>query len=97
MKPIARYVLASWRCCARERPATPGRRCAPRPLAEVSAAIIPANGFPLYYVDANGLALPPCPTWQAAGRWQAPFPTRWRRSPSRPFPAGVLLCPGVAS
>src|SRR5437899_10976840 len=34
--------------------------CTHGPLPEVSTAIIPANGFPLYYVDANGLALQPC-------------------------------------
>ena len=34
--------------------------CTNGPLPEVSTAIIPANGFPLYYVDASGLALQPC-------------------------------------
>ncbi|TMB57148.1 MAG: hypothetical protein E6J56_05250, partial [Deltaproteobacteria bacterium] len=34
--------------------------CTNGPLPEVSATIIPANGFPLYYVDSNGLALQPC-------------------------------------
>src|SRR6266850_2640866 len=34
--------------------------CTNTPLPEVSAAVIPANGFPLYYDDANALALTPC-------------------------------------
>ena len=34
--------------------------CTNTPLPEVSTAIIPATGFPLYYDGANGLALTPC-------------------------------------
>src|SRR5438552_18185828 len=34
--------------------------CTNTPLPEVSAAVIPANGFPLYYDGADGLALTPC-------------------------------------
>src|SRR5262252_4251092 len=41
--------------------------CTNTPLPEVSAAIIPANGFPLYYDDANALALTPCLDPSAAG------------------------------
>src|SRR5436309_2492981 len=41
--------------------------CTNTPLPEVSAAVIPANGFPLYYDDANGLALTPCLDPAAAG------------------------------
>ena len=41
--------------------------CTNTPLPEVSTAVIPANGFPLYYDDANGLALTPCLDPAAAG------------------------------
>ena len=41
--------------------------CTNTPLPEVSAAVIPANGFALYYDDANGLALTPCLDPAAAG------------------------------
>src|SRR5438477_2881867 len=41
--------------------------CTNTPLPEVSAAVIPANGFPIYYDDANGLALTPCLDPAAAG------------------------------
>ena len=41
--------------------------CTNTPLPEVSAAVIPANGFPLYYDGANGLALTPCLDPAAAG------------------------------
>ena len=60
--------------------------CTNTPLPEVSAAVIPANGFPLYYDDANGLALTPCLDPAAAGfcgGWRGfPCPIRRLRSPS---------------
>ena len=48
--------------------------CTNGPLPEVSAAIIPANGFPLYYVDANGLALQPCLNLAGCGALAATLP-----------------------
>src|SRR5207253_5714998 len=44
------------------------------PLPEVSPAIIPGNGFPLYYVDANGLALQPCLDLAGCGALAATLP-----------------------
>src|SRR5437867_12452953 len=41
--------------------------CTNTPLPEVSAAVIPANGFPLYYDGADALALTPCLDPAAAG------------------------------
>src|SRR5207237_1035185 len=43
-------------------------------LPEVMAAIIHANGFPLYYVDANGLALQPCLNLAGCGALAASLP-----------------------
>src|SRR5437867_2019901 len=41
--------------------------CTNTPLPEVSTAVIPANGFPLYYAGADALALTPCLGPAAAG------------------------------
>src|SRR5438132_1661141 len=58
--------------------------CTNGPLPEVSTAIIPANGFPLYYVDSNGLALQPCLNLAGCGALAA---TLRKRLPPTSFPA----------
>src|SRR5215475_7993993 len=62
--------------------------CTNTPLPEVSAAIIPANGFPLYYDDANALALTPCLDPAAAGFCGGPAAI------VLPNPAGAVTFPG---
>src|SRR5207249_7524418 len=60
MKPIARYVTGVMVLLCAVVAGNARAQVCNAPLPEVSTAIIPANGFPLYYVDANGLALQPC-------------------------------------
>src|SRR5262249_11498601 len=62
MRSITRWIVAAMFLLLADglaRNAT-AQVCTNGPLPEVSAAIIPANGFPLYYVDSSGLALTPC-------------------------------------
>src|SRR5436309_5525005 len=61
MKSTAKYMIGLVALlCAGVAGNARAQVCTNGPLPEVSTAIIPANGFPLYYVDANGLALQPC-------------------------------------
>src|SRR5262245_49291086 len=48
--------------------------CTNGPLPEVSTAVIPANGFPLYYVDSSGLALQPCLSLAGCGALAGTLP-----------------------
>src|SRR2546429_2980666 len=61
--------------------------CTNTPLPEVSTAIIPATGFPLYYDGANGLALTPCLDPAATGFCGGPA------GRPRPHPAGPRPLP----
>src|SRR5947208_2239136 len=61
MKSTAKYMIGLVALlCAGVAGNARAQVCTNGPLPEVSTAIIPANGFPLYYVDASGLALQPC-------------------------------------
>src|SRR5437870_12664722 len=75
MKPTAKYVIGLVALlCAGVAGNARAQVCTNGPLPELSAAIIPANGFPLYYVDANGLALQPCLNLAGCGALAATLP-----------------------
>src|SRR5437667_12797875 len=60
MKPIARYVTGIMVLLCTVVAGNARAQVCNAPLPEVSAAIIPTTRFPLYYVDASGLAVPHC-------------------------------------
>src|SRR5437870_10996636 len=75
MKPTAKYMVGLVALlCAGVAGNARAQVCTTGPLPEVSAAIIPANGFPLYYVDATGLALQPCLNLAGCGALAASLP-----------------------
>src|SRR5207249_2509868 len=74
MKPIARYVTGVMVLLCAVVAGNARAQVCNAPLPEVSAAIIPANGFPLYYVDASGLALQPCLNLAGCGALAATLP-----------------------
>src|SRR5881398_2936325 len=74
MKPIARYVTGVMVLLCAVVAGNARAQVCNAPLPEVSAAIIPANGFPLYYVDATGVALQPCLNLAGCGALAATLP-----------------------
>ena len=75
MKPTAKYVIGLVALlCAGVAGNARAQVCTNGPLPEVSAAVSPANGFPLYYVDATGVALQPCLNLAGCGALAATLP-----------------------